>query len=148
MGFLSGGGIDRYIVQFPAWRHLDILSWAQYGRHADLANGLFLYPFEAIGSFLLLPASSIIIVTHPATLKQTALMVHLATLFAAIGLILTLFAAPVMLSLKTIGNDEVILRNAFDKFYFWSLYRLIAQVLSFCFCVLAMGNAFITNSNS
>jgi len=56
-------------------------------------------------------------------------MVHLTTFFAVTGLILTFFAAPVMLSLKTLGNNEVILRNAFDKFYFWSFYRLIAGII-------------------
>src|SRR5882724_11915208 len=97
-GLLAGGNIERYIVQLPAWHHLDVRIWAEFSRHADLSNGLFLYPFEAIGSFMLLLVSLIIILVSKAILRRAALPVFAATVLSLVGLILTFFAAPVMLS--------------------------------------------------
>ncbi len=147
-GWLTGGGIDRYIVQLPAWRHIDILTWAEFSRHADLGNGLFVYPFEGIGGLLLLIVSSFVLIIHRNNriLNSLSVPAYFATGFAVIGLILTLFAAPAMLSLRTIANDPTLLQNAFDRFYYWSLFRGIAQVLSFFGCIWAMARAFGTTN--
>jgi hypothetical protein len=40
-GLLAGASADRYLVQVPAWRHLDVMIWAEHSRHADLGNGRF-----------------------------------------------------------------------------------------------------------
>ena len=136
-GILAGGNIDRYIVQVPAWRQVSIISWAEYSRHADLGNGLFIYPFEAFGGFLPLAIASII-----ARKNSAFLPVILATAFAFLGLVFTLFAAPVMLGIKDMKNDPVFLQQAFDRFHYWGSFRAVAQVLSFFACVWAMGKIF------
>lgn len=136
-GLLAGGNVDRYVVQMPAWKQVSILNWAVYSRHADLGNGIFLYPFEAIGSFLMLCISSIIILMHKTRFKNAALPLHLATIFSAIGLLFTFFAAPVMLSLGAMDNNISQLQHAFDKFHFWGLLRAIAQILSFLAIIFA-----------
>ncbi len=147
-GWLAGGNVDRYIVEFPSWQHAGVLSWAAYSRHADLGNGVFFYPFEAIGSFILLLACSLIVMKKQALLGRIVLPVHFATIFSIAGLVLTFFAAPVMLGLKTIGDDTGLLQQAFHKFYFWSFYRAIAQVLSFFFCVWAMKKGFFASAST
>jgi hypothetical protein len=134
-GLLAGADVDRYIVQVPAWRHVSIINWSMYSRYADLRNGLFLYPFEAISSFLMLFSVSAIVVSHKSYFKQVAFPVYLATIFAALGLFFTIFAAPVMLGIRTIANNEIILQKAFDKFHFWGLLRAISQILSFFACI-------------
>lgn len=50
---LAGAGLDRLVVQMPAWRIVGIQGWATYSRHADLGHGLLLYPIAAIGGFVL-----------------------------------------------------------------------------------------------
>jgi hypothetical protein len=45
---LAGTGLDRILVQMPAWRVVGVAGWAAYGRHADLGNGLVLYATVAI----------------------------------------------------------------------------------------------------
>ena len=49
---LAGGFIDCAFVGLPAWRQLGPEAWAQglgrVHRHADLGNGLVIYPFAAI----------------------------------------------------------------------------------------------------
>ena len=136
-GLLAGAGVDRYIVHTPAWRHLDIRSWAEFSKHADLGNGLFLYPVEAIGGFIFLLIPSCIIIFKN-RFKHVSLWIYSATALALAGLILTFFAAPVMLSLKTIGDDPAVLQQTFDKFHHWGFLRAIAQTLSFLAAVIGL----------
>ncbi len=133
-GILAGGSVDRYIVQVPAWRHLSKLSWAEYTRYAEFGNGLYFYPFEVLGSFILLFTTSAIVLIHKTRFRNIALPVHLATIFATIGVIFTFFSFPVMLSIQTMGNNELLVQHAFDKYHFWGLLRAIAQLLSFIAC--------------
>jgi hypothetical protein len=59
-GLLAGGNVYRYIIEVPAWHNLNINMWSRYSEHADLGNGLFLFPIEAVGSTVLLIISSAI----------------------------------------------------------------------------------------
>jgi hypothetical protein len=58
-GVLAGENIDRGLVQMPAWRKVGVQAWAAYSRHADLENGFFLYPTEAIGGALFTIAAAL-----------------------------------------------------------------------------------------
>jgi hypothetical protein len=144
-GFLAGENIFRYAMEVPGWRHISIAEWGEYSRHADLGTGVFVFPFEAIISVLLLVAASIIILKSKGEFQSAALPVYAATIFALAGLGLTFFAAPYMFSVRTIGNDPAQLQQAFDNFHYWGFFRGIAQVSSFCFCVWAMGKVFELN---
>ena len=137
-GLLAGGNVDRYVVQVPAWRQVSISNWAAYSRHADLGNGIFLYPFEAIGSFLMLVIASSIVLIQKTTFKNVIFPLHLATILSAIGLLFTFFAAPVMLSVGRMDNNVLALQHAFDRFHFWGLLRAIAQLLSFVASIFAL----------
>jgi len=141
-GLLAGGNVERFVVQFPAWHHLDIRIWGEFSRHADLGNGLIVYPFEALGSFVCLLTTSIILFAHRRTPHNVVLPVIAATVFSFIGLVLTFLAAPIMLSVRNIGNDPAMLNLAFNEFYYWSFFRGIAQILSFAFCIWAVGKTF------
>lgn len=131
LGLLAGVDVDRYIVQFPAFDHMDLGTWAEYSRHADLGNGLLLYPVEAIGSFLLLLAASIIMLLNKDTFKTISVPLLTAVILAASGLLFSTFAAPVMLGVRDLGNDTELLRQAYASFYFWGFFRAIVQTLSF-----------------
>ena len=137
-GLLAGGSVDRYVVQVPAWRQLSKLNWAEYTRYAELGNGLYLYPFEVLGSFILLFTLTAIVLIDRNRLRYLALPVYLATAFATIGLIFTFFTFPVMLAIQTMGTNEDLVQRAFDKFHFWGLLRAIVQLLSFFACVWAL----------
>ena len=134
-GLLAGGSVDRYVVQVPAWRHLNVLSWAEYTRYAEFGNGLYLYPFEVLGSFILLFTTTAMVLISRQRFQYVALPVFLATIFATIGLVFTFFSFPVMLSVQSNGNNAVTAQHAFDKFHFWGWLRAIAQLLSFFACV-------------
>lgn len=144
-GLMAGGSVDRYLVQVPAWRHLNILSWATFTGYAQFGNGLYLYPFEVLGSFILLFTTSATVLMHKDAFRSIALPVHLATIFTTIGLIFTFFTFPVMLNIQTMGNNEAQLHQAFDKFHFWGLLRAISQLLSFIFCVWVLARNYRLN---
>jgi hypothetical protein len=144
-GALAGGNVYRYIIETPAWRYLSIGTWKKYSEHADLGNGLVLFPVEAIGSTIPLIIASIILLGR--TKRRPSLLLHLSTMFAIIGLVFTFFAAPVMLNLPNIKEDNGLLQQAFNKFHFWGMLRAIAQVLSFVFCVLTLSNLSRINFN-
>jgi hypothetical protein len=138
-GFLAGGDVYRYVIEVPAWRHLDPDSWLRYSKYADLNNGLFLFPFEAItGTLLLLIASAICLKKR--LVNFSALSLYVSAILAMVGLVLTLFAAPVMLNLpKLEGNTERIYQ-AFNEFHFWGLLRAIIQTISFVFSAFALSS--------
>jgi len=140
-GFIAGENIFRYALEVPGWRHIHIAEWGEYSRHADLGNGLFLLPFEAIVSTVLLISASLIILKRK-DFRPAALPIHIASFLSLMGLALTFFAAPYMLSIRTMDNNPEFLQQAFNHFHYWGFYRAIAQVLSFCACVAAIGKVY------
>jgi hypothetical protein len=137
-GLLAGGNIYRYLLEVPAWKHLTIADWAIYSRHADLSNGLFLFPLEAIGSTVPLVIAAVIIIRNRPLVNPVAWPVYSATLLALAGIVLTLFAAPQMLRLQKTSIDPAIIQEIFDRFHYWGSWRAIAQVFSFVACIWAI----------
>lgn len=129
-GLIAGASVNRYVVEVPAWRHMDVVQWANYSRHADLGNGFYLYPFLGIGLVIFSVAAAVgyFLDSKPESAK---LPVYLTALLAIIGIGLTRLAAPVMLSLRTSGNEPKVLMHAFNSFHYWGTFRAWAQVLAF-----------------
>ena len=136
-GLLAGGNIDRAIVAMPAWQQVGSPAWAEFSRHADLANGLFLYPIEAIGSFVLILAAIASLHLDRAAKGRVVLPIYGAALLSVGGLLCTLKAAPIMLGVEGLG-DPAALRQAFDGFRFWGNIRGVFQVLAFLAAVWAL----------
>jgi hypothetical protein len=136
-GVLAGGNIDRALVQMPAWRKVGARAWAAYSRHADLENGFYLYPTEAIGGALFTIAAAVSFrfdVTAPA---PAALPVYLSVALVIGGLLATVKAAPLMMSLRCV-DDILALQKAFDGFRRWGNMRGAFQILAFLANVWAL----------
>jgi hypothetical protein len=58
-GLLAGGNVDRAFVAMPAGQQVGAIAWAEFSRHADLGNGLVVYPIEAFAGALLTLAAAI-----------------------------------------------------------------------------------------
>jgi hypothetical protein len=128
-GLLAGTTVDRFVVAFPAWRKLGVKAWADYSRHADLGNGTILYSVFAIGCVATaLGAAALVRHREP---RRFRVAVYITAAVATAGLLLTLKAAPYMLSLTGLGDDPVALERAFDGFFMWSAARGVLQVLAF-----------------
>jgi len=116
-GLLAGGDVDRWLVGMPAWQPIGVVGWANYSRLADLGNGLVLYPILAIGGTLLSLAAAATLMHQAKHERFVAIPVYAAAALAVARLLMTFKAAPFMLSLRHIGNEEVaLLEHAFDGF--------------------------------
>jgi hypothetical protein len=137
-GLLAGANFDRGAVGTAAWTSLGPQAWAAYSRHADLGNGLILYPALAVGSAMLIAAS--VVAFHREFRSLRANRVAATFLYAALacsflGLALTIKAAPIMLSLAD-ANTSV--ESAFASFSFWSNMRAVFQIASFAFSLASL----------
>jgi hypothetical protein len=138
-GWLAGATVERFIVEFPAFRRIDIICWGNYTRHADLGNGIFFYPPLAIVPFFCLVIAVIIIIRYRSSAVYIRPALYISLFLSFMGLFFTFFAAPVMLTVAHMPNNPDLLKNSLDNFYFWSLFRGIAQVLLFFSCLWAFG---------
>ncbi|MGZ5830049.1 MAG: hypothetical protein ACXWJW_16115 [Xanthobacteraceae bacterium] len=116
-GWLAGGNIDRAFVAMPAWQQVGAVAWAEFSRHADLGNGLILYPLEAFGGALLTLAAALGLHFERGISRLTVFTLDAAFLLAAAGLGFTIKAAPVMLGIRG-GTDATMLQGAFEDFWY------------------------------
>ncbi len=127
----------------PAWRKVGARGWAVYSRHADLENGLFLYPTLAIGGAILTIAAAISFQFDATAPSSVALPLYLSVVLVLGGLLATVKAAPIMMSLRRIGDDTSALQKAFDGFRRWGNVRGVFQVLAFLANVWALSLIFV-----
>jgi hypothetical protein len=138
-GFLAGGNVERALVHMPAWRKLGPRAWAAFSRQADLGRGLFLYPFEAILGAALAVGAALAFQFDPAASRAAALPLYLGAALALAGLLATTQAAPKMLSLRRLADDDLpALQRAFHGFERWGNVRAVFQVLAFLANVWAL----------
>jgi hypothetical protein len=123
---LAGGGLDRAFVQMPAWRRVGPLAWAEFSRNADLRDGLVLYPVAALGG-----AACSILAAATAPPRKTASL-WAGAILSLLGLLATTRAAPRMLSLRNLSNEQIgPIATAFDGFRRWGNVRMVVQVGAF-----------------
>jgi hypothetical protein len=101
-GVLAGTVVDRALVGGPAWHALGAEAWAQFSRQADLGTGLIACPVEAIGTTLLLIAAAVSRRFDGDDRAGAALPLVAAIVLSLLGLLLTMKAAPIMLSLAAV----------------------------------------------
>jgi hypothetical protein len=122
IGAFGGAIVDRAVVATPAWRQLGPAAWAAYSAHADLGNGLIVYPIYGIGLAMLTIAAAISYRLDVGAPRPAGPPIYLAAL-SAIGVIATTIkAAPIMLGVPDLDTDTIALQNAFDQFTFWGVY--------------------------
>jgi hypothetical protein len=96
-GLLAGASADRGLVQIPAWRRFDVMTWAEHSRHADLGNGRFWYPLLAVGATGLSIGAAFGVHTSAIVVPGLATPTYLAAFCELAGLSLTALAAPNMI---------------------------------------------------
>ena len=136
-GLLAGSAVDRGIVSFPARRRVGTIAWARYSRAADLGNGLYLYPFLAIGGALAIIAALLVAVASHAPAR---LLVPLAGALVAglANLAVTIAAAPKMLSIGKTDDREELLAPLVEGFVKLSYVRVVLISLAFAMALWAL----------
>jgi hypothetical protein len=124
----------------PAWRRVGAVAWAQFSRHADLGNGLVAFPLIAIAAALMTIAAVVTYRRSGGVPRSAALPIYAGAVLVVGGLVTTIFAAPNMLSLRTVGNDTAAIQRAFDGFELWGGIRSVLQTLAFVANVWALVN--------
>ncbi len=117
--------LNRTLVEMPAWKHLGAQAWATFSRLADLGNGSILYPLAGIGSLVLVLAAAVVFRLGPRRPWSVAIPVYGAALLTICIILTTTQAAPIMQSLRRIGNDPRALQRAFEGFYRWDSIRAV-----------------------
>jgi len=137
-GLMAGLDMARLAIEMPAWRHVGAVAWAQFSRHADLGNGLIAFPVIAIGAALATIAALVTYRMDGGSPRSAALALYAGAVLVVCGLVTTVFAAPNMLSLRTVGSDAASIQRAFDGFELWGGIRSVVQTLAFVANVWAL----------
>jgi hypothetical protein len=139
---LFGSFLDRALVATPAWRDLGVQAWADYSRHADLQNGLLVYPISAILCWALVFAAALAYRLDRSAPQQAGVPIYLAALGALGAIVTTIVAAPVMMHVGQLSDtNTTALRDAFETFTLWGVY-----VRGACFAAIfvCLGWALVT----
>jgi hypothetical protein len=91
--------------------------------------------------------AAVSLIWQPTRRRSVAIALYGAAALAIAGLLLTFKAAPFMLSLRTIGNEDMAhLQQAFNGFWFWKAIRGVIQVLVFVENLWSLGAILLTAS--
>ena len=138
-GLLAGINFDRLFVQMPAWQRLGASAWAAYSRQADIVQGIVIYPTLTLGAALPTVIAAIIFNWIGSARSIAAVPIDLAVFLVVIGLLATIKAAPIMLGLRRVENDdEVTVSKAFRGFNRWTMIRGVAQIAAFVANLLSL----------
>ena len=129
-GLLAGASADRYLVQVPAWRRLDVMTWAEHSRHADLGNGRFWYPLLAFAATGLSIAAALAVRQHALVAEGLEFPAYVAALLEILGLLVTVLAAPNLIRLRR-PQDPATTEQSFHLFHRWGLLRAAFQISAF-----------------
>jgi hypothetical protein len=129
-GLLAGASADRYLVQVPGWRHLDVMTWAEHSRHADLGNGRFWYPVLAFAATGFSIAAAFAVRHHVLVADGLQVPVYLTAAFELLGLSITMLAAPNLIRLRR-PQDLATTERSFRLFHRWGLLRAAFQISAF-----------------
>ena len=109
----------------PAWNRLGASAWAAYSRQADLVQGIVIYPTLAFGAAVPTVIAAIILPWIGPVRTIAAVPIDLAVFLVVVGLLATIKAAPIMLGLRRVDNDdEVTVAKAFRGFNRWTLSQI------------------------
>jgi hypothetical protein len=129
---LAGVGVNRVLVEMPAWQQIGPWAWAEFSAHADLSlTGTLLYALCAFAGALL-SIGAVISFHRNRTIPGSAIIpLYAAALLTIAGLLVTIVAAPIMQSVPGLGNNTDALQQALNGFEFWGGIRAIFQVGAF-----------------
>ena len=136
---LANGLVNRGAIEMPAWQQTGPLAWAAFSCHADLAlPALAIYPVEAFSGALLSIAAVLSFRRDGTQPRSATIPIYGAALMTVGGLLATTQAAPIMLSVPSLGDDAVALQHALDGFQLWGNVRGVFQMLAFIASVWAL----------
>jgi hypothetical protein len=110
-------------IAIPAFRRLPVQAWADYLRHADVGNGLVAYAGGIVLMWMLvLAAAASYFFRDRSSTNSAALPLALAIVFTLGNIATTIKAAPIMLNVAQLGDNQALLQGAFAQFTLWGIF--------------------------
>ena len=129
-GLLAGLNVDTALVKLPTRKRIGARVYATFARGNDLGNGLVVYPLLGIGTALFTMLATFFAYLDHSSMGLL-LLLSLASLLSLLHTFATTRAAPLMLSIKDVPDDEALLGMKLDRFDHWHAVRATFQVLTF-----------------
>ena len=144
-GLLAGPGLDRAIVQIPAWRNLGPKAWAEFTRSADLGIGLVWYPAEGLSALVLTVATSVSIYKDASAPRAAVLWAFGAAGLAILALIVTgIVILPNTRAVNGLNGLDG-WQSAFDRLASWWRLKALLHVATFGANLCALISLLIPN---
>ncbi|HME54154.1 MAG TPA: hypothetical protein VKM55_18155 [Candidatus Lokiarchaeia archaeon] len=138
-GLLGGSSFDKALVSLPARKKIGAITFATYSRANDLGRGLIVYPILGIGAPILTIVGFIMVLFDHESPWGLIVIAGIAASLSIAHIVTTSRAAPIMLGLKNLGDDDDInIASILDRFTRWHVVRAILQVSTMIFSILAL----------
>jgi hypothetical protein len=131
--------LDQCIKQVRARHRIGVVAYSAYSRAADFHTGLPYYVPIIVGWIVLIPAAVIAGLRDGASGQRLIALVAMGAGFVAHALVTGLYAAPTLLSQRSVRpDDDAALARLFDRFALWHLVRTINDVATLAAAVWAL----------
>lgn len=136
-GIIAGTSTDVAFVKLPTRRRIGTVAYAQFARGNDLGNGLVVYPLLGITAFISTFGTTVLALFF-ILMSVAMLPLYLACFFTVAHTLTTAKAAPLMLSLRNVKDEESLLKQKLDRFAFWHALRTVFQIVTFICWIFAL----------
>jgi hypothetical protein len=131
--------LDQLIKQLRARHRIGVVAYSAYSRAADFHTGILYYVPIIVGWVVLIPAAAIAGWRDGASGPRLLALLAMAAGLVGHMLVTGFFAAPILLSQRTIArDDDKSLTVLFDRFQRWHLVRTVIDVGTLAAAVWAL----------
>lgn len=139
-GLLAGLSLNKSVVELPAGKRMGALDFSRFSREADLRNGLPYYAGLGVATPVLTVAAIVWTIAGGAPSSMFLWLAVSAGILSVGHLATAGGAAPNMLRVGKLGDDERALNEAYSRFRQWQTARAILQVAAFVVVVAMLGS--------
>lgn len=128
-GLMAGISFDVATVKLPTRKRIGVMAYAEFARGNDMGNGIVVYPSIAILALVLVAATAVTAFSMRVS-EAVGLPIVVACGGSVAHFLCTAKAAPNILSLRTVTNDEEFVARTLDAFATWHAYRALLQFVT------------------
>ena len=138
-GLLAGPGLDRVVVQNPAWQHFSPGARARFTQEADLGRGIAWYPVQGLTALVFSCAAAWSISREHRDVRiDAAGPTYAAAVLSIVALVVT--AAVIVPNTRAVAHisDKNLAPAVFDRLMLWWKGKAALHVATFVANVLSL----------
>ena len=138
-GLLAGPGLDRVVVQNPAWQHVSPSVRARFIQEADLGRGIAWYPAQGLAALVLSCAAAWSMSREHRDVRiDAARSAYAAAVLSIVALVVT--AAVIVPNTRAVVyvRDTNLASAVFDRLTLWWKGKAALHVAAFVANVLSL----------